>query len=102
MAENLHAVYVAHRGVTLFTRLATLLETNHRKGLVRLLEELNLVFGKFNIDGTWERVTNKPRRMRIECFMIHIPSRSFKLSRLVLPTIGAVTPGLDITHAAAT
>ena len=62
---------------------------------VRLLKFLFLLFREFNINSTCLLLLNKRPRVRKKNEYIYektIPRRSYKFSREVVPTMGAVTP----------
>ena len=71
-------------------------------GLVRLLKGLDLLFRQLDIQTAYVYIV---RNYLTQQFQPHdvvcLPRMSARLSKLVVPTMGAVTPGLVSTHAMA-
>ena len=68
---------------------------------VRLFEVLQLFLRQLHVEGAYNdtHLVRQPPRTRDKHG--NLPRRSFSLSRLVVPTIGAETPGFAMHHASA-
>ena len=73
---------------------------NNVDGLIRFLEVLHFLLAELDIEATC-RCASVSKSVSFQEKKVHLPKMSSRLAMLVVPIIGADTPGFAMIHAIA-